>query len=99
MTAKLAAKGIADRAAAGLPRSLEKATGITRDMSAAGAFFWISGDHPIGETISFSIGVKTDWGTMAWVCQGDVVRKERRGAETGVAVRITRTAVEPDSRW
>jgi hypothetical protein len=97
MTAKLAAKGIAVREAAGLPKPLEKATGIMRDMSAAGAFFWISGDHPIGETISFSIGLRTDWGTMAWVCQGDVVRKERRGAESGVTVKITRTAVERDS--
>lgn len=99
MTAKLAEKGMPVRVAAAMPKSLEKATGILQDMSASGAFFWISGDHPIGETVSFSIGIKTDWGTMAWVCQGDVVRKERRGAEAGVAVKITRTAVEPVSRW
>lgn len=88
-------KGTAVRAGARLPMSLEKATGITRDMSAAGAFFWISGRHPVGETISFSIGLKTDWGTMAWVCQGEVVRPERRGVELGAVVKITRTAIEP----
>lgn len=83
------------RAGASLPMSLEKATGIVRDMGAAGAFFWISGKHPVGEAVSFSIGLKTDWGTMAWVCQGDVVRTERRGADIGAVVKITRTAIEP----
>ena len=68
MTARLAErKGMYVRARADLPMSLEKATGIARDMSAAGAFFWISGKHAIGETISFSIGLKTDWGPMAWI--------------------------------
>lgn len=99
MTAKLAKKGIGVEATAGLPRTLEKATGIMQDTSTSGAYFWMSGEHPIGATISFSIGIKTDWGTMAWVCQGDVVRKERRGAEVGVAAKITRTAVEPLLRW
>jgi len=95
MAAKLAEKRMPVGVAAAVPKSLEKATGILQDMGASGAFFWVSGDHPIGETISFSIGIKTDWGTMAWVCQGEVVRRERRGAEAGVAVKITRTAVEP----
>ena len=99
MTVKLAEKKVDVRHVAGLPKSLEKATGIMQDMSAAGAYFWISGDHRIGETISFSIGIKTDWGPMAWICQGDVIRRERRGAEAGVAVKITRTAVEPAARW
>ena len=96
MTARLAERRRADvRGAAGLPLSLEKATGITRDMGAAGAFFWISGKHSIGEAISFSIGLKTDWGPMVWVCQGEVLRAERRGTDIGAVVKITRTAIEP----
>jgi hypothetical protein len=96
MTVRLAERKAADlRASARLPMSLEKATGIKRDMSAAGAFFWISGKHTVGETISFSIELKTDWGPMAWVCQGEVVRPERRGTDAGAVVKITRTAVEP----
>ena len=96
MTARLAErKGTDARAGARLPMSLEKATGIARDMGAAGAFFWISGRHPVGETIRFSIGLKTDWGPMAWVCQGEVVRTERRGDDVGAVVKIARTAVEP----
>ena len=96
MTARLAERKSAHvRAAAGLPTSLEKATGIMRDMNAAGAFFWISGKHTVGESIGFSINLKTDWGTMAWVCHGDVVRTERRGTDIGAVVKITRTAIEP----
>jgi hypothetical protein len=96
MTTRLAErKGAHVRGAAGLPTSLEKATGIMRDMDAAGAFFWISGKHSVGEPVSFSINLKTDWGTMAWVCHGDVVRPERRGTDMGAVVRITRTAIEP----
>jgi len=96
MTVRLVGrKGVGARASAGLPSSLERATGITRDMNEAGAFFWISGRHSIGEPISFSIGLKTEWGPMAWVCCGEVLRTERRGDDVGAVVKITRTAVEP----
>ncbi|MDH3438494.1 MAG: PilZ domain-containing protein [Betaproteobacteria bacterium] len=95
MAAKLPEKGRDYRVHAALPVSLENATGITRDMSASGAFFWISGTHAIGESISFSIELKTTGGRMAWTCRGDVVRTEPRGTDVGVAVRITKTAVEP----
>lgn len=95
MTARLAApKGESARASTRLPVSLEKATGIGRDMSDAGAFFWISGRHSIGTPISFSIGLKTEYGPMAWVCCGEVLRTERRGDDVGAIVKITRTAVE-----
>lgn len=99
MTVELAAKGIDAQAAVGLPRALEKATGIMQEMGTSGAYFWISGEHSVGETISFSIAIKTDFGPMVWVCQGDVVHAQQRGPDVGVAVKITRTAVEPISRW
>lgn len=99
MTVELEEREIDIRAVGGLPEALEKATGITRDMGTSGAYFWISGEHSVGKTISFSIAIKTDFGPMVWVCQGDVVHTEQRGPDTGAAVKITRTAVEPISRW
>ena len=99
MTVELAEREIDIRAAAEFPDALEKATGIVQDMSTSGAYFWISGEHSVGKTISFSIAIKTDFGPMVWVCQGDVVHTEQRGSEIGAAVKITRTAVEPISRW
>jgi len=99
MTVELAEKELDVRAAAGLPKALEKATGMMQDMAKSGAYFWISGEHSVGKTISFSIAIKTDFGPMVWVCQGDVVHTQQRGPDTGAAVKITRTAVEPISRW
>jgi hypothetical protein len=95
MTAKLAEERRDFHSRGALPVSLETATGITRDMSTSGAFFWISGAHTVGESISFSIELKTSGGRMMWICQGNVVRTELRGPDVGAAVRITRTAVEP----
>jgi len=96
MTARLAERRNHHRVRTALPVSLESATGIMRDMSASGAFFWLSGVHAIGETVSFSIPLQTGGGRTVWKCEGDVVRTERRGTEVGVAVKITRTTVE---RW
>lgn len=95
MTARLKEKRKDVRLRTGLPVSLEKATGITRDMSAAGAYFWISGKHAIGDKITFTIGLKPDRRGMVWTCEGVVVRVEPRGTYTGVAVRISRSTVMP----
>ena len=81
------------RIRAELPVSLEKATGITRDISATGAFFWTSGNHAIGDRIGFAIELKNGSG-MVWSCEGEVVRVQLRGKNVGVAVKITETTVE-----
>ena len=80
-----------------LPVFLGNATGVTRDMSASGAFFWISGAYAVGESISFSMEMKTAGGRMMWKCRGNVVRTEPRKNDVGVAVRITESAMEPAS--
>ena len=94
MTARLAEKRKDVRLRTGLPVLLEKATGIISDMSASGAYFWISGKHAVGDRISFTIGLKPDRSGMVWKCEGEVVRVEPRGTFAGVAVRITRSTVE-----
>jgi hypothetical protein len=94
MTKKLIGRRKDVRLRTELPVSLEKATGITRDMSASGAFFWTSGNHAVGDKISFAIGLKGGSG-MVWSCEGEVVRVEPRGKDVGVAVKIIRSTVEP----
>jgi hypothetical protein len=74
---------------------LENRRGVTRDMSASGAFFWTSGTYAPGEPISFVIELKTAGGRMMWKCRGDVVRTEPRDHMVGVAARITESAMEP----
>ena len=78
-----------------LPSSLEKATGIMRDMSASAAFFWMSGMHAIGESVTFAIDIKPGRDRMVWTCRGVVVGSEFRGNEAGVTVKITGTGVGP----
>ncbi len=78
-----------------LPVFLENATGVTRDVSASGVYFWTDGMCAPGEDISFSIELQTAGGRMIRKCQGEVLRAEPRGTHVGVAVRITESATEP----
>ena len=94
MTARLKEKREEQRVRTALPVSVDKASGIMRDMSESGAYFWISGTYAIGDTISFSIGLNPDKSRIVWKCEGTVVRVEPRGNDIGVAVKIVRTAVE-----
>jgi len=93
MTARLTERRRDYQVHTALPVSLENATGITRDMSATGAFFWMSGTYAIGQSVSFAIEIKPAGGRMMWTCRGVVVGTESRGNEVGVAVKITGTGV------
>jgi len=78
-----------------VPVILENATGVTRDVSNSGVFFWKSGTFIYGESISFSMERKTESGRFMLKCRGVVARTEPRGSDIGVAVRITKTVMEP----
>ena len=94
MTAKLAEKRSGQRIDIARPVFLENATGVTRDISASGVFFWISGKYSPGESISFAIELKTAGGRMMRKCQGAVVRTETLAHMVGVAARITESTME-----
>lgn len=81
-----------------MPVLLEKATGVTRDISASGVFFWLSGTHVVEGSISFSIEFQRLDGKFMLKCQGDIVRTEWRDDALGVAVRFTKTTMEPVQR-
>jgi len=68
---------------------LENTTGVTRDVSASGVFFWESGTFFInGESIRFALERKIATGKLMRICRGIVVRTEPRDNDVGVAVRI-----------
>jgi hypothetical protein len=78
-----------------LPVFLENAQGITRDVSATGVYFWTSrADCLPGELINFSVEVKRREAKVVLKCQGDVLRKEPGTNEIGLAVQITKSAME-----
>jgi hypothetical protein len=95
MTAGHPEKRRDQRTDAAMPVLLENATGVTRDMSVSGVFFWT--DMPnftpaLGKSISFAVAISRPGGKMTIKCRGVVVRTEPRGNDLGVAVRITETA-------
>ena len=84
------------RASTGMRVFLKSAIGVTRDMSASGVYFWISGTYVIGESISFSIELKRARGRMMRKCKGKILRVERQDSiRVGLAVRITESTMVP----
>ena len=94
MTSRLAERRNEYRTGSQLPVYLNNATGVTRDMSASGAYFWTPNTYSVGETISFSIRQQSSEGRIVWKCQGNVLRTEPQDVYFGVAVRITSTTEE-----
>ena len=94
MTARLAERRNEQRIGTALPVYFNNATGMLRDMSASGAYFWTPNRYSVGETIRFSIGLHTSDGKTVWKCQGNVLRTEPQEHCFGVAVKITGTTVD-----
>jgi hypothetical protein len=92
---RLAERRRSKRIHVALPVILENESGVTRDVSASGVFFWKSGTFIYGESVSFSMGRKTESGNFTLKCRGIVTRTEPRGSDVGVAMRITEKAMEP----
>ena len=82
------------RSPSSLPVVLENATGVLRDISLSGAFFWTHGTYRPDDPIGFAIQLETAGRLLMWKCEGNVVRIEQHGPDVGVGVRITRTAME-----
>ena len=79
-----------------LPVFLKNATGITRDVSASGMFFWTAVLCAAGDLIGFEVELRRPVGKMRLKCHGSVIRTESRNADIGVAVRITNSSMEQD---
>lgn len=95
MTGRLPERRQNERINVELPLILENATGVTRDVSPSGVFFWKRGVFAYGESIRFSIERRTDSGKIIQKCRGVVVRTEPRGHDVGVAARIIQSTSEP----
>jgi PilZ domain len=70
---------------------LPEGTGVTRDLSPCGIFFETDCVFALGQTIQFALVFEhIDPGQPVLLrCRGRVVRVERRGDITGVAVAVT----------
>ena len=96
VTGRLADRRRNTRMDVALPVILDNATGVTRDVSASGVFFWTDGgSFTAGDPINFAVQIRRPAGKMTLMCRGDVVRAEQYEAMLGVAVRITESTMEP----
>ena len=77
------------RVRAVIPVTLARARGVTRDVSASGAFFETDASYKVGSRVHFAIDLATPWGPAHFDCRGKIVRLERHDGTLGVAVQFT----------
>lgn len=82
-----------ERVPASLAVDLGRAKGVTRDVSASGAFFETDISYKVGSRVRFAIDLATPWGPAHFDCRGKIVRLERHDGTVGVAVRFSDTEV------
>ena len=77
------------RVKSALPVMVNGVAGKTRDISASGVFFEIDEtSNDLGSLIQFSVQLDTPGGMINLVCQGEVVRLEKRDGKLGIAAKI-----------
>ncbi len=64
-------------------------TGVTRDVSASGAFFETDVSYKVGSRVRFAIDLATPWGPAHFDCKGKIVRLEKHHGVVGVAVQFS----------
>jgi len=78
-----------------LPVSVNGVMGTTRDISASGVFFEIDeNSNEPGSTIQFSVRLETPGGAINLVCEGQVIRMEKRDGKLGIAANIISQTME-----
>ena len=81
-----------------LPVLIGKAhQGLTRDVSASGAFFETDASYRVGSVVRFAINLETPWGPARFDYRGKIVRLERHDGTLGVAVRFTDDEDQPQA--
>jgi len=83
-----------ERIATAFPVSVNGSAGKTRDISASGIFFEVDEDTKLGSKIHFSVQLDTPGGLLNMVCEGEVIRLEKRDGKLGVAAKIISQEME-----
>ena len=83
------------RVRARLAVDLGRAKGVTRDVSASGAFFETDVSYKVGSRVRFAIDLATPWGPAHFDCRGKIVRVERHDRTIGVAVQFCELSAPP----
>jgi hypothetical protein len=88
-------KRLAEREPIALPVNVSGCgEGMTRDISTSGLYFSVEGDFTQGKVIDFSITLSVNNKPVLLVGQGEVVRVEAHGKQTGVAIRMLNSQLQ-----
>lgn len=71
-----------------LPTVVNGVAGVTRDISASGAYIVQDGQCDFGSRIDFCISLDTPGGKLQLCCEGQVVRVDKIDAHYGLGVKI-----------
>jgi hypothetical protein len=83
-----------ERIATSFPVTVNGSAGKTRDISASGIFFEVDENTELGSKIHFSVQLDTPGGLLKLVCEGEVIRLEKRDGKLGVAAKILSQEME-----
>ena len=77
------------------PVRLDRAAGVTRNISVSGVFFDADVDYAVGSKIIFAIELDGSQGEKLELrSRGEIVRIEHRAGKVGVAVKIVASKLE-----
>lgn len=83
-----------ERITTSFPVTVNGSAGKTRDISASGIFFEVDENTELGSKIHFSVQLDTPGGLLKLVCEGEVIRLEKRDGKLGVAAKIISQEME-----
>lgn len=83
-----------------LPLAFEDGNGVTRNLSASGMFFWTDSSpaFEVGDRVAITLEVVRSGRKIRPKCQGEIVRVEPRGKQTGVGMRIVESELDEPAK-
>lgn len=78
----------ADRFDTELPVEISGAKGLTRNISATGVYFETQVTQEIGSRVSFTVEMTVRGEVLKLVCEGEVVRVDRKDGTVGIAAKL-----------
>jgi len=79
-----------------LPLAFEDGKGVTRNLSTSGMFFWTDSApaFTVGDRVSITLEVIRSGRKIRPKCEGEIVRVEPRGKQTGVGMKIVESEID-----
>lgn len=81
----------ADRFDTELPVEISGAKGLTRNISATGVYFETQVSQEPGSHVSFTVEVTVRGEVLKLVCEGEVVRVDRKDGTVGIAAKLDKS--------